>query len=103
MNNEYTKVELPKLWPEYRTSETGNKFNKPTLKRRYVKILAMCLTYVPAKVIYRGVKNPLMHQVRDMCRAGLLNRYSKEGDRKYYYKVTNDGIELLMKALKEGK
>jgi len=99
MNNEFTKVELPKLWPEFRTSETGNKFNSPNKSRRYIKILAMCLTYAPASVIYPNVKNPLMHQVRDLCRAGYLERFKRTGKRKYYYKTTPKGHDLLIKAL----
>lgn len=104
MNKEFTKVEVEDLWiwreyPDLPKSETGNKFNRPNTNRRYVKILAMCLTYAPASVIFPNTKHPLMHQVRDMCRAGLLERFKRTGDRKYYYKTTSKGRELILKAL----
>lgn len=104
MNKEFVKVEVEDLWiwreyPDWPKSETGNKFNRPTKDRKYIKILAKCLTYAPASVIYPGVKNPLMHQVRDMCRAGLLERFKRTGDRKYYYKTTRKGQDLIIKAL----
>ena len=86
-------------WRKEGGAETGNKFNSPTTKRRYVKILALCLVPLPASVIYRGVKHPLMKQVRDMCRAGLLNRYEANGERRYYYRTTIKGIGLIAKAL----
>lgn len=79
--------------------ETTCKFNRPNLKRRYIQILALCLSYAPADLIYRGVKNPIMKQVRDMCREGLLNRYKRIGTNKYYYKTTSRGHSLLIKAL----
>ena len=101
MSKEYTKVELPKLWPEFRKAETNTKFNKPSRERRYIKILALCLTYAPAKLMFPNTKNPLMHMVRDMCRAGLLDRYTRRGDRKFYYKTTHKGQDFLIKTLEE--
>lgn len=101
-NNEFVKVKVEDPWYVWRTeggAETGNKFNRPNVKRRYIKILALCLSYASAKVIYQGVKNPVMHQVRDMCRAGLLDRYTRAGDKAYYYKTTARGYDLLAKAL----
>lgn len=79
--------------------ETASRFNSPTVDRKYIKILALCLVYAPAKLIYPNTKHPLMHQVRDMCRQGLLNRYTKKGDRKYYYKTTNKGTKLLISTV----
>ena len=87
------------VWRKEGGAETGNKFNSPTTKRRYVKILALCLVPLPASVIYRGVKHPLMKQVRDMCRAGLLDRYEAKGERRYYYQTTKKGIALISEAL----
>lgn len=101
MNKELTKVEVgqPLFGRKEGGAETGNKFNSPTTKRRYVQILALCLVPLPASVIYRGVKHPLMHQVRDMCRAGLLERYEAKGERRYYYRTTIKGISLITEAL----
>lgn len=98
----YTKERVPKpLYSEYDGFETACKFNRPTKGRRYVRTLALCLSYAPAALIYPGVRHPLMRQVRDMCRAGLLERFSKDGDRRYYYKTTAKGVSLLVDALKE--
>jgi hypothetical protein len=102
MHNEFKKVEVAQPWYVWRTeggAETGNKFNRPTSKRRYVRILALCLIPLPAKVIFPNTKHPLMHQVRDMCRAGLLERYKCEGKPGYYYKTTPAGFDLLAKAV----
>jgi hypothetical protein len=102
MNKELIKVEVEQPWYVWRKeggAETGNKFNRPTSKRRYVRILALCLIPLPAKVIFHGVKHPLMHQVRDMCRAGLLNRYKAKGERCYYYQTTPAGFDLIAQAL----
>jgi len=101
MNKKITKVEVEQPWYVWRKeggAETGNKFNRPTSKRRYVRILALCIIPLPAKVIFPKVKHPMMAQVRDMCRAGLLERYQREGERCYYYKTTSAGFDLLAKA-----
>jgi len=76
--------------------ETNCKFNKPTSKRRYIKILETCLTPSKASDIYPNVKNPLMEQVRDMCREGLLDRLTD--GKVYYYKTTAKGLSLMMEA-----
>jgi len=94
------KVSQPEcVWRKKGYPETGNTFAKPTAKRKYVKILATCLAPMPASVIYPGVKHPLMCQVRDMCRAGLLERLQKGGTGRYYYKTTQKGLETLSKAM----
>jgi len=80
--------------------ETRSKFNRPTRDRRYVKILALCLMYATAGMMYPHTKHPLMHQVRDMCRYGLLQRYRRTGSRAYWYKTTAKGINVLEKALR---
>lgn len=98
--NDYRKVKVEKpefVWRKSGGCETGNKFNRPTKDRRYVKILALCLVPCPAKTIYPDVKNPLMHQVRDMCRAGLLDRLTD--GRRYYYQTTQKGRDLILEAL----
>lgn len=90
-------VNIEKHWlfgDSYR--ETNCTFNEPNLNKRYVKILALCLAPQPAKVIYPNVEHPVMHQVRDMCREGLLERLT-DGKR-YYYKTTTKGRELISKA-----
>lgn len=92
------EVKLPDF-PREDGTETGCKFNRPTRNRRYIKILALCLVPCPAKVIYPGVKNPIMKQVRDLCRAGYLDRMVVEGERAYYYKTTHSGTDLIIKAL----
>ena len=84
-------------------SETGCTFKHPTIKKSYVKILARCLSYADKNIIYPNVRNPIMKQVRDMCRAGLLNRYQTDEDRKYYYKTTMKGVDLLITALKNSQ
>lgn len=96
------KVEVGKPFvSRYNGFETASKFNRPSVNRKYIKILALCLTYAPASLIYPNTKQPLMHQVRDMCRAGLLERYTKQGSKAYFYKTTQKGRELLIKALKQ--
>lgn len=77
--------------------ETGCSFTRPTRNKRYVKILALCLVPAPSNVIYPDVKNPMMEQVRDMCREGLLERLT-DGKR-YYYKTTTKGRDLISKVL----
>ena len=79
--------------------ETNCKFNRPTLRRKYIQILSLCLSYCPADLIYQKTNNPIMKQVRDMVRVGLLNRYERAGEKKYYYKTTARGYDLLAKAL----
>lgn len=105
MNN-YKKAELGRVsFPQYflngMAMETASKFNRPTMKRKYVKILALCLTYAPASLIYPNTKQPLMHQVRDMCRVGLLERYTRKGSKAYFYKTTQKGRDLLFETLKQ--
>lgn len=85
------------------TSETGCTFKHPTIKKAYVKILARCLSYADKNIIYPDVRNPIMKQVRDLCRAGLLNRYQSNENNRYYYKTTMKGVELLIEALKNSQ
>jgi hypothetical protein len=102
MNKKVTKVEVEQPWYVWRKeggAETGNRFNRPTSKRKYVRILALCLIPLPAKVIFSNTKHPMMAQVRDMCRAGLLDRLKVEGERCYYYQTTHAGFDLLAKAI----
>ena len=106
MSNAYKKVKLDEVrFPRYFLKgvamETASKFNRPTVNRRYIKILALCLTYAPASLIYPNTKQPLMDQVRDMCRAGLLERYTKKGSKAYFYKTTCKGQDLLFKTLRQ--
>ena len=83
--------------------ETNCKFNSGTRDTKYVKILSICLAPVPAKVIYPGVKNPMMDQVRDMWRRGYLNRFvsTDPKDKKFYYQTTNKGRRLLHKIMRK--
>ena len=95
------KVEVKQPWFTWRTeggAETGCKFNRPTPNRKYIKILSICLTPASMAVIYPNVKNPVMHQVRDMCRAGLLDRLTN--GKRYYYKTTVKGRDLISKAIR---
>ena len=104
MSNEFKKAPMGKvMFPCHFLNgvamETASKFNRPTANRRYIKILALCLTYAPASLIYPNTKYPLMDQVRDMCRAGLLERYTKKGSKAYFYKTTRKGRDLISKVL----
>lgn len=73
--------------------ETTTKFSKPTPNRRYVKILGTCASRPRTiKEIYPGVDKPYTPMLRDMVRAGLLERYT-DGRRSYYY-ATDAGIDL---------
>ena len=102
MPNGYRRVKVGKpLFSEYGDFETGIKFNRPTKDRKYIKILALCLVYAPASLMYPNTKNPLMHEVRDMCRHGLLERYQRAGSKKYYYKTTKAGQDLLFKTIQK--
>lgn len=99
MNNDEYKlspVASPCFGPD---RETNCKFNKPTIDRKYIKILALCLSYTPANLIYKGVKNPIQKQLRDMVRAGLLERYTKKGETSYFYRTTSKGQDLIIDAL----
>ena len=77
--------------------ETTTKFNNPTPERTYVRILARCTGQKrTAKELFPGVKNPVMHMVRDMVREGLLERYT-DGRRNYYF-TTKKGFDLMVEA-----
>ncbi len=79
---------------------TGSNYASPTKNRKYIKILAICLSYASPAVIYPGVKNPLSHQLHDLWKNGYLAKYHRKGNNKnVYYKTTNKGIELIIKAL----
>lgn len=102
MKSEFKAVKVGQpdyVWRKKGYPETGSTFANPTAKRKYVRILAICLAPMPANIIYFGVKHPLMRQVRDMCRAGLLERLQKDGVGKYYYKTTQKGLKVLSKAM----
>lgn len=104
MPNGFRKVEVGKPWYAWREKggvETGNTFTRPNRNRKYIKILALCLSYATASMMYPNTKQPLMHQVRDMCRHGLLQRYTKKGSRAYYYKTTDLGRQVLLEALED--
>ena len=83
--------------------ETGCKFNKPTVNKTYIKILARCLSYADKNIIYPGVRNPLWLQVRDLCRAGYLERFTSDENRRYYYKTTMKGVDLLIEAIRNSQ
>jgi len=80
--------------------ETPAKFNRPTKDCKYVKILALCLTYATAKMMFPHTEHAIMHMERDMCRHGLLQRYTRKGSRAYWYKTTAKGLKVLEKALR---
>lgn len=107
MPNGYRKIPVKPFWIGEFTKdprdlfETNSTFTRGTRDSKFVKILALCLTYAPAKLMYPNTKNPLMHQVRDMCRHGLLERYQRAGDKKYYYKTTQAGRDLLFSIIKK--
>lgn len=93
-------VEIP--FVEYAPYGTGSTYEKPTVKRKYIKILLTCMSYASPAVIYPGVKNPLSHQLHDLWKNGYLAKYNRLGNNKnVYYKTTNKGIELIIKALKK--
>lgn len=96
------KVERP--WYGYsglkKNFETGATFTRISPERKFVKILIQCITYQTSRDIYPNTKAPLMHQMRDMCRAGLLQRYTNDEDKKfrYYYKTTQKGKDVIRQA-----
>ena len=74
--------------------ETNCRFNKPSPERDYIRILAHCTPCPrPASSIYPGVKNPAQEMLRDMCREGLLERFT-DGKRNYFL-TTDKGFELF--------
>ena len=100
MPNGFRKVEVKKPWfSAHGDFETASKFNMPNRDRKYIKILALCLTYATARMMYPHTEHAEMAQVRDMCRHGLLERYKRAGSRAYWYKTTPKGYDLLVKAL----
>ena len=96
----FKKVEMYDKFYGYKGRDTLSKFNRVSKNRKFVKILVMCLDYKSSSDIYPNVKNPLMHQVRDMARDGLLDRYVNTNDKreKYYYKTTKKGLDIIAKA-----
>ena len=94
----FTKVKVEQN--TYKGFETNCKFNRPTLEKKYIKILSRCLSYASREVIFPGIKAPLMHQVRDLCRAGLLERFTSDQSSGYFYKTTAKGRDLIVAALK---
>ena len=105
---EFTKVEVKDRWiwaerPNCVKSETGCTFNHPTVNKTYVKILARCLSYADKNIIYPGVRNPVWHQVRDLCRAGYLERFTSNENKRYYYRTTMKGVDLLIEAIKNSQ
>jgi hypothetical protein len=100
MNNEFIEIKFPKGNPWYENWGTNCKFNKPTPKRKYIKILALCLSFATMSAIYPDVAHPLTHQLHDLWRHGYLNKYKKVGDRHVYYKTTQKGRDLLLTAVK---
>lgn len=79
---------------------------KPTTKRVYIKTLLTCMSYATAKVIFPKVEYPLMHNIRDLCRLGYLQRYVRvpkfksRGRQPYFYKTTQLGFQLIEEAIK---
>ncbi len=74
--------------------ETTCKFEHPKPEYDYIRILAHCLPCPRAvKSIYPGVKDPMQHMLRDMCREGLLERLT-DGKRNYFL-TTDKGFELF--------
>ena len=95
MRKQLTKNPVPAHWlfgKDYR--ETNCSFSKPTPEREYIRILAHC-TPCPRTVssIYPNKKNPMQEMLRDMCREGLLERFT-DGKRNYFL-TTDKGFELL--------
>ena len=99
MSNEFIEIKYPHGNPWYDCWGTHCKFNKPTTDRKYIKILARCLSYATASVIYPNVDHPLTHQLHDLWKNGYLKKFKRVGDHRIYYKTTNSGQELIMKAL----
>lgn len=74
--------------------ETNCRFNAPTPERDYIRILECCIPCPePVSDIYPGVKHPLQKMLRDMCREGLLERFT-DGKRNYFV-TTDKGFELF--------
>lgn len=95
MNN-FTEVKVSPTWHGF--NETNCTFDRPTMKRKYIRILALCLNFTPISLIYPNVKNPIQKQIRDLCRQGYLARYQAD-DNRYYYKTTTKGQRLLARAV----
>lgn len=93
MKNEFKEVPVEKFW--FAATETNIKFNKPNKNRTYIKVLEKCKDYKTARMLFPNTSHALMHMERDMCRAGLLQRYAKNGSRAYWYKTTDKGLKLL--------
>jgi len=90
----YTEIKINDLY----NWGTNCTFEHPTPKRKYIKILALCLNYAPMSLIYPNTKHPITHQVHDLCRAGYLAKY-KKGNR-IYYKTTSAGLDLICRAVR---
>lgn len=84
--------------------ETASTFSHPKCERTYIKVLAKCLEPQTAQQIYE-IRNPLCCQLRDLCRAGYLQRLEMTvsnglpGRNPYYYQTTMAGRNLIVRAL----
>ena len=104
VNPKYLKrVEVPKpMFGNEYGLENYTLLKKPTVARRYIKLMAQCLDYQTAQELYPNVQHPMCHQLRDLCRLGYIDRYQltvptgRRGQRPYFYKTTPKGMALIV-------
>lgn len=85
--------------------ETTSTFAQPLTKYKYIKILSECVDFRTTRDLFPGVAHPICKQLRDLCRAGYLDRYilqepnGNPGPNPYYYKTTPKGAALIFSAV----
>ena len=98
-------VEAPYFCCDQFGMESGSRFAYPKVERKYIEILATCLVCPRTAQQIFGVRNPLCHQLRDLCRAGYMQRYELTvpnglpGPNPYYYQTTLAGKRLIAEAI----
>ena len=94
----YTIVDRNTAELSYGTNCT---FKKPTVNKKYIKIISLCLVPAPTTLIYPGIKHPISHQLHDLWVNGYLDKLRVAGDRKNYYKATVKGVGLILEAVEK--
>lgn len=98
-------VEITTRPGHYTGIEKPAKCKTPTIKRRYVEILAMCAIKPKTRNEIYGSGNSIPHQLYALESGGFLKRYTKPewAERcdwpKTWWKTTSKGMEVIAKAM----
>lgn len=84
--------------------ENHTLLRNPTPARKYIKLMAQCLDYQTAHELFPGTNHPMLHQLRDLCRLGYIDRFvltksnGKSGPNPYVYRTTMQGLYMIIIA-----